>query len=760
MFSTIKSKIILITLSMSLALMFVLTFFSIVVYAYAKEGIFRISNYSITIFAQDVNKDITEIENNALDLALLGSTYYSFNKNAKSMEYAIPQIFKNYSISLGGGIWFEPYMNNPSKRLSCLYVYRKNNKLIIDDKFEGEAYNYPNQNWYKEIISQIGNKGAVHWSLPYKEKIGSGEFMVTAGAGIYDQSNNLVGISTVDWEISSVMDTISKIKPTRNSFALFADLENDYVFVSTDKYLKSEQVIGKSLRNIPWFSRNLEQNNRFKYHGKNYISYFRKLDNGMVLIVNIPEVELFYMTFMHILILCFLLMITISVLSLFLYWVLRKNISVPIYKLTALARKISRGNLNTEIKIENPKEFAELADTFDKMAKNIAKIAKEQEHTESELSIASKIQMSSLPNTFPPFPDNKEFDIYASTVPAKEVGGDFYDYYFIDDEHFLFLVADVAGKGVPAALFMMNVKTLINNISQLRLSPKEMIETINRKVCQSKQNLFVTMFVGIVNIHTGELVCINCGHNPPLIKQNDEFKYLKIDTNTVLGAFEDVEFNVYETELNNGDELFLYTDGVTEALSSSQEMYGEERLLDSVNGVIESDDLRRFVSVVKSDLQIFTRNVSQTDDITMLIFKFNSKHEDIYEGIASTENYKDFHSWVKASCKLFGLDKDATMKAEVICEEIFVNIASYAYPDKNDGKVQIEISKKSNKVTIKFVDWGVKYNPLNKEDPDIDAPLENRSAGGLGVFMVKVYADKCTYKHTDGKNVLTITIKI
>lgn len=759
MFKTIKGKITAISVFMLLSVAIIFSIFAILVYNYAKDEIFKSSNYGISMFAQEVNKDIAEIEDNALDLALLGEIYYSYGKDAKSMEYGIPELFKNYPISLGGGIWFEPYANNPKKRWSCLYVFRNNdNKIVIDENFESKEYNYHNQSWYKEIKTKLIDTNNVHWSLPYHEKIGSNALMVTAGAGIYDKNGKLVGISTVDWEINSIMKTISKMRPTPNSFALFADIDNDYIFISTDKYINEQEVIGKSLKEIPWFTEDLAKNNTFEYHGKKYRSFFRKLNNGMVLIVNIPVFELFYLTFIHLSMLFMILMFLMCIIAQIIYLVLKKNLHIPIQKLINIANDIGNGHLNTEIRIEKPEEFAKLASTFNTMAKDIENITKEREKTESELSLAKKIQASSLPNKFPPFPEYNEFDIFATMEPAKEVGGDFYDFYFISPNEFMFLIADVSGKGVPAALSMMTVKTLINNIAQIGYQPKEMFEIINNKICNSKQEFFVTVFASIINIDTGKMVCINCGHNPPLIKRKNKYEYLKTDSNIVLGAFEDAEINTYETILNEGDSLFLYTDGVTEAVSSYKEMYGEKRLIDCLNN-IKTVNLAQIVSKVKADIKAFTQNMPQSDDTTLMLFRFNRTHKEVYKNKATIENYKEFHKKIKELSKRWKLDKETDMKIEVITEEIFINIASYAYPEEI-GDIKVIVSRNNNEIEMKFIDSGVKYNPLEKEDPDISIAPENRQIGGLGIFMVKQYAKDCKYDYKDNLNIFTVTIAI
>ena len=652
MFKTIRAKILFITFSMLTVLSIVFVSFILIMFGNVRELLITSCDYTVSAFTRDVNKDIIRIESNVLDLALLGEMYYSYGKNKQMLDYAAQEIFEVYPPSLGGGIWFKPYQDKKNQRLSCVYFYRdKLNNTRIDREFEGEEYDYPNQKWYKEIVPGLKKEWDVKWSSPYHEEQGSDSLMVTVGTGIYDMNDNMVGISTVDWGLNSISKMLAKAHPTPNSFALFADLDNDYVLATTDKYTDNNYIVGRPIKDLKWYNENLHDNSEFIYHGKRYISFFKRVQNNMLLVVNVPAEELFYMAAKYFIIMfCILMLIGIFINAL-LYLVLDRNMSKPIDKLIRIANKIRKGELDTEIKLEKPEEFANLASTFDKMANDIKNITKEREKIESELTLAKTIQESSVPNKFPAYPDRTEFDIYAKMYPAKEVGGDFYDFYFTDEENFMFLIADVSGKGVPAALSMMNIITLINVTAHLKYSPSEMFDYINKKVCANSRGLFVTLFACIVNVNTGKLTCINCGHNHPLLKQNGKYNYLKTDSNIVLGAFPDAVFNIYETTLNKDDEIFLYTDGVTEAHNAESEMYGEERLLNTLNNYTNSN-LANVIANVKSDLKNFTQNMPQYDDTTMLIFRYKKDNtsSNIFRSKAEKENYSDFRNWVNKIC--------------------------------------------------------------------------------------------------------------
>ncbi|MCQ2738809.1 MAG: SpoIIE family protein phosphatase [bacterium] len=769
MFNTIKSKIIFIVVSILLVLSLVLSFFAYINFKNEKGLMLSAYDYNISTFAEKINREIENLNDNAIGLALLGESYYQTGKNRDLFEKIIKEDFEYYQNSISGGIWFEPYVINPTQMLSRLFVYYDDDNNVLIDR-ESDSLNYFTECWYIKIKEKLSDKILVAWSPPYIDNRGSKALMTTVGAGIYNQKNELVGISTVDWEISSIFDKISKMPPTKNSFALFADKGNDYILVSTDKNLTNDEILGGSLKLIPWYSESLKNMDNFEYHGVKFVSYIKTLANGMILIINVPEKELFEQITKHMALMLFSLLMTSILVAILIYVLLKENINRPIDELTRMANKIGQGDLDTEIKLEEPKEFADLAETFNKMTKdikhyinNINSITKEKEKIESELSIARTIQYSVLPHTF--YPNMDEFDIFATMDTAKEVGGDFYDFFFINPTQFMFLIADVSGKGIPAALFMMTTKTLIKNFANENYSPKELIEKINNQICENNtQGFFVTMFASIVDVETGKITYINCGHNPPLIKHADgKYEYLKIFPNLVLGAMNGARYEISESVFNVGDTIFLYTDGVTEAMNETGELYGEERLLECLNNNC-NEDAKQILRSVKRDVDNYIGKVEPSDDITMLTFRYNGA-EDIFSkgkvfvSQAKVENYSNFVEWLQNTCKELNVAQSVLMKLELISEELFLNVANYAYPD-GFGNLEIYFGKQSNHIILKFVDSGIPYNPLEKDPPDITLDANSRPIGGLGIYMVQQTADDISYQRENDKNILTVCVSL
>ena len=770
MFKTIRSKILFMSVLMLTVLMFAFACYTLISRMKTKQ--LMVQNYgdSVNSFVRDLDERIVKSEDNLKSLALIGGLFYRTDRSYELTNKVVQRIFENYPETLGGGIWFKPYILDKSKERICFYAYRnKHNEIVLDENFAGKDYDYPNQEWYKQIISKVTPERNIVWTKPYYENLGSYTTMVTAGTGIY-VDGELVGIATVDWEIDSVIDKVSKMKPfektfsmykngaeIKNSFALLGNKEYDYIIASNDPYIPNEKIVGHSLKTLPWYADNLYWITYIKYHNKKYVPFYRKLRNGMVFVICVPKWEMFKDINYFYLNMFFVLLLIGFIIPMILFYSLNRNIIKPIDKLTDIAHKIGRGE-DVTIKIEKPEEFAQLASTYDKMTKDIKSITRERAKINSELSIAKSIQYSSLPNVFPPFPNRREFEIFASMDAAKEVGGDFYDFFFIDESKFMFLIADVSGKGVPAALFMMTVKTLINNVSQMNYSPKQLIKIINNKICQTnKQGFFVTALLGITDIITGKTSIINCGHNLPLIKRkNGNYEYLQLESNIALGVFEDSEFEIYETVLETGDIIYSYTDGVTEATNKDDEIYGESRLYNCLNN-INNTDPKEIAQKVKASIMEYTDSNLQSDDITMLIYKYNgaSNNVKIFKQAADKGYYKEFYNWIHSACKEWNIDEDLTNKLDMCAEEIFANIAFYAYPEI-PGMIEAVLTKTDNSIVLEFIDEGIEYNPLEKPDPDINLPPEERPLGGLGIYMVKQMTDNIIYKREDNKNKLNL----
>ncbi len=389
---------------------------------------------------------------------------------------------------------------------------------------------------------------------------------------------------------------------------------------------------------------------------------------------------------------------------------------------------------------------------------------KEKERISAELSIATDIQANMLPNIFPPFPEHDEFSIFATMEPAKEVGGDFYDMYMVDQKHLAIAVGDVSGKGVPAALFMVIAKILMKNHAQSGLEPNEVFTRMNHSLCEGNDTgYFVTAWMGVLNLETGELHYANAGHTPPLLRQKDgTFHYVKNRPGLVLGAMDGMKYKLGTMHMDPGDRLFLYTDGVTETMNEANELYGPDRLADYLTQH-GGDDIYDLLLNLRQELADFAGTAAQFDDITMLLMEFRkaahntdfteqtfpASDAELASAIAFVEQELE-----KTPCK----PKDA-MQISLAVEELFVNIAHYAYIGQS-GNITIGTRYKDNVFSLQFTDSGIPFNPLDRDEPDISQKAEDRTVGGLGIFLVKKTMDDLSYQQKDGQNILTLQKRI
>ena len=418
-------------------------------------------------------------------------------------------------------------------------------------------------------------------------------------------------------------------------------------------------------------------------------------------------------------------------------------------------------------KIRSRDEIGRLAASIDRMeeqiqdnVENLQRITAERERISTELELATRIQAAMLPTVFPPFPGRNEFDLYASMDPARAVGGDFYDFFLTDDDHLCLVMADVSGKGIPAALFMMACKIILANNAKMGKSPAQILTDTNASICSNnREEMFVTVWLGILEISTGKLTAANAGHEYPVLKDaGGQFELYKDRHGFIIGGMEGSRYTEYELQLEPGAKLFLYTDGIPEATNSSNEVFGTDRMVAALNEAAESEPEQILNNVLRS-VERFVEDAEQFDDLTMLCLTYKGKESDPKEMDieAAVENLPQVQEFVEEHLQAAGCPGKARAQIAVSVEEIFVNIANYAYaPETGPATVRVEFSDEPVKVSITFIDHGVPYDPLARTDPDITLKAEERDIGGLGIFMTKKIMDDVVYEYRDGSNILTL----
>ena len=319
------------------------------------------------------------------------------------------------------------------------------------------------------------------------------------------------------------------------------------------------------------------------------------------------------------------------------------------------------------------------------------------------------------------------------------------------------MVADVSGKGIPGAMFMMTSKTLIKSHAESGLAVNDVFTQVNAQLCENNEaGMFVTAWMGILDLESGLIRYANAGHNPPVVRHKDgSYEYLKGKVNFVLAGMEGVQYKEQLLQLQQGDEIYLYTDGVTEAHDVEKKLFGEDRLLASLNDTAGMS-VEAICKKVKADVDVFQGEAEQFDDITMLCVRLNEVENKLLSITPTMETVPQVAAFVEENLQQFAVPMKMTVKLMVALDEIYSNIVRYS----GATEAQVRLKKEEDTVQLIFSDNGKPYNPLDAEEPDVTASAEDRAIGGLGIFMVRKMMDNVEYMYKDGQNVLTLTMKV
>lgn len=385
-----------------------------------------------------------------------------------------------------------------------------------------------------------------------------------------------------------------------------------------------------------------------------------------------------------------------------------------------------------------------------------------KEKIEGELKVARTIQMSLVPKIFPAFPEREEIDLYALLEPAREVGGDMYDFYLSLDDRLYFTVGDVSGKGVPASLFMAVTRTLLRARATELLQPEIILMLVNRELCRDNDSgMFVTQFLGILDIHSGEVLYSNAGHNLPFIlRSNGEVEMLPRLPGMAMGVLEEVEYQQGRLYLAPGDCLLVYTDGVTEALNPDYELYNEARLTDALTQNIGHSS-RDICNSILDGVRDFAAGEEQADDITVLALTYTGKQQfvrielknDISEIETMSRGLERFGS-------LYGLPEKQIFQLNLALEELVTNSISYGFGDDLEHLIVIDCMVDDGRIKVVTKDDGLPFNPLTMPEPETDLDIEDRPIGGLGIHLVRKMMDSVDYQRQGDFNLLTMIKKI
>lgn len=695
-------------------------------------------------FSQDtIKKEALLMAESAMDqtkdkiMEIVTETETSLRNSSRVVQWSLPSpdsvnVFLSAFVAdnptiLGASVSLVPGYDKKTP-LYAPFAYIDKDGVVSLKSLATPEYDYPSHEWFKKPLEL----GEGYWSEPYYDTQGSGELVVTYSVPVKDRKGKYAAVFTADVSLDWLYEKLNsetRIFPhsfqnmiSRSGTVMMCPVDslvmnsNAYdiaeLFQDKENYLK---VTDAMLRGESGMEHVKGLNGK-----DNYVYYVPIEHTGWSMSTVIPAEDIFAdlkktggkVTLLQLLGLVMLLLILVNA------------------------------------------GFAQ--------AKYQA-VAEEQQSMESELRIGRDIQMSMIPKAFPPFPERNDIDMAATIVPAKEVGGDLYDFY-IRDEKLFFCIGDVSGKGVPASLVMAVTRSLFRNVSAHESNPARIVSTINDSMADvNENNMFVTFFLGILDMKTGQLDYCNAGHNAPLIL-SDDVRKLEVDPNAPLAVVSGMNYTAQQARLKYDDAIFLYTDGVTEAENEHHHLFGEKRMEDVLRTRRSAEN---HLDAMRKAISKYVGEAPQSDDITMLFIHYLPERKN---GEVTTERRLVLHNDIQQIPQLAGFMEDVAKEAKIdnglamslnlALEEAVTNVILYAYPPETDGLVDIEAIIREDRLDFIVSDSGKPFDPTAVPDADITLGIEEREIGGLGIHLVKKIMDKVTYERPADKNILTMTKKL
>lgn len=677
-------------------------------------------------------------------------------------------------------IAFEPYYFKDKGRYFSAYS-KHDGDSIRTIQGGSDNYQYFFMDWYL-LPSLIGHSC---WTEPYVDydvPSNTSNMVASYCQAIKDRQGNVIGTINTSLSLSWLSQNISAVKPYPNSYSIMIGRGGTY-FVHPDTSKITRQTIFTKTIDHPdttlvalghAMQRGEEGLKRMKVEGKDCYVFYKPLGKtGCSMAIVCPESDIFggfdrlRRTVMAIVAVGLLLMLY------FFIRIITRELK-PLRRLAKEAETIASGQFDAELPdFGRIDEIGQLSHSFGYMQQSLVKFMEELQNTtaqkasiERDLHIASGIQMGMLPKKFPARTDCDDVQIYASLTPAKEVGGDLFDFYFRDEKLF-FCIGDVSGKGVPASLVMAVTRTVFRTVSAHESKPDRIMTLMNEAIADmNESNMFVTLFIGVLDLPTGRIRYCNAGHDAPLLV-GAGVGILACDSNIPVGVFSSWKYTLQEAQIFTGTTIFLYTDGLTEAEDANHAQFQMERVNEVAIRALDQQqqEPRQFIGLMTDAVHNFVGDAEQSDDLTMMAIQYIRQQRDVLmrKNLVlpnNTEEVPRLAAFVEEVCEAVGFGPALTMQINLAIEEAVVNVMNYAYPSGTRGDVSIEAS--SNDVRLKFtiIDSGSPFDPTARSEVDTTLSANDRPIGGLGIHLVRQIMDSINYERVDNLNILTLRKKI
>ena len=677
-------------------------------------------------------------------------------------------------------IAFEPYYFKDKGRYFSAYT-----KYIGDSirTIQGgnDNYQYFYMDWY--LMAKLLDKPS--WTEPYMDidvATNTSEMVTSYCQPLKNHQGEVIGVINTSLSLNWLSHTISAVKPFPNSYSIMIGRGGTY-FVHPDSTKITRQTIFTQTLEHPdaaltalghAMQRGEEGLKQMNIDGKDCYVFYKPLgQTGCSMAVVCPESDIFHgfdrlrnsvraIVFVGLFLMLF-----------FFIRVITSELQ-PLRRLAEEAETIASGQFDTQLpELQRIDEIGQLSQSFGNMQQSLVKYIEELKDTtiqkasiERDLSIASDIQMGMLPVKFPTKEDRDDVQLYASLTPAKAVGGDLFDFYFRDEKLF-FCIGDVSGKGVPASLFMAVTRSIFRTVSVHESMPDRIVTIMNRTIADmNKTNMFVTLFVGVLDLPTGRLHYCNAGHDAPLLVGAGVGE-LSCDANIPVGFMPQWKYTLQEAHIFTGTTIFLFTDGLTEAEDINHAQFQMERVHEVAGQALaqQMQEPKELIGSMTEAVHQFVGDAEQSDDLTMMAIQYIKQQHDVKlrKSIVLPNDVKEVSkltAFVEEVCEAMGFDGALTAQLTLAIEEAVVNVMKYAYPPQKRGDVTIEAQSNDLRLKFTIIDSGMPFDPTVRAEVDTTLSAEDRPIGGLGIHLVRKIMDSINYERVDSLNVLTLRKKL
>ena len=676
---------------------------------------------------------------------------------------------------------FEPYLFNRDLYWYAPYAFEKHGKL--QTKVLGSyEYDYFKMDWYR--LPKLLNKPI--WTEPYYDEGGGDTLMCTYSTPIYRNVNGkkmFTGVLTMDVSLAGFARIVKNITLFKSGFGFLVSRQGK-IITSPKSVMNNQNIldvarVGRGLETQSAIRKMLAGKSDFTSMDgveakkePSFLSFAPVAQTGWSFGIVFPQDELFddVITFLKIMLWVFGISIVILLITTIL---ITRRLTRPIVRLVEATHKIGHGDFNAKLPIRKSRdEVAQLTKAFSVMQEelrsyihNLEETTTAKEKIESELQVAHNIQMGMLPRGFKT-PEN--WELFATLDPAKAVGGDLYDFFYLDDNHLCIAIGDVAGKGVPASLFMMVTRTLLRAKANARLPLSELITSLNYELCKENPNqMFVTFFAGIVDLQSGVMEFCNAGHNYPyIIHQDGQLHQLKIRNGLPLGIFENSVYTTSQYSFNPCEIIVMTTDGITDALNGTNDFFGEANLAASLTALAKKST-KSLTELLIAEVKRFSNGTEQADDITILALQYKYLNRKTRQAMQTyhltllnqVSELDKIIIKLEEISEIWQIPARIVMEINLALEELFTNVVFYAFDDKDPHTIKVEFSLiDDHNMQLRLEDDGKPFNLLEKNTGEtIEQSLEERQIGGLGIHFIKEMMGNIEYQRSGNNNIVLLT---